>query len=461
MTGQLGMLYHHLVMKSKSVLNLVKAMKQVALWSAVLTGLAVTGLGQTTPEQDQTTPISSPTEQAAEASAQTAPAQIAGYRVEETLLGPFEWMSGLGIGPSMAISADKHHIAYIIRGSDCQPAGSKECILIDGHPSPLQDKANVRDLVLSADGKHVAYMALKGKSAWPVVDGQELQECVDCAILLDFHPQFLTFSPDGKRLAYKTGNGSRKHPSLGYVLDGKSLPENDDVQNLEFSPDSAHVAYAAKNGSQWNIFVDGKRDDSYDEVTVPVFSPDSKRVTYKGRKGSNWKVIVDGQAGQEFEQIQISDAGRCHDCKGRVLSDREFLWGESPGTSPDGKHAVYLGGPSGPGGLWSLVVDGQPGPQKKAIGNWALSIDGRHVAYIALLGGMNGTLPGKVASPYGGGRWSVILDGHEGGDYSLVLPGTLCFDTDGTLEYLAVHKENHSLGEQRGSLYRVKYIPMQ
>jgi hypothetical protein len=59
-------------MKTKSALRLLKATKQIALWSAALTGLAVSGLAQTTVAPAQTT------------------AALPGYKIEETLLGAWD-----------------------------------------------------------------------------------------------------------------------------------------------------------------------------------------------------------------------------------------------------------------------------------------------------------------------------------------------------------------------------------
>ena len=55
----------------------------------------------------------------------------------------------------------------------------------------------------------------------------------------------------------------------------------------------------------------------------------------------------------------------------------------------------------------------------------------------------------------------VFLDGKPGAEYSVVIPNTLRFGHDGALEFLAIRKEGHSVMENHGSLYRVRYITAQ
>jgi hypothetical protein len=54
---------------------------------------------------------------------------------------------------------------------------------------------------------------------------------------------------------------------------------------------------------------------------------------------------------------------------------------------------------------------------------------------------------------------SEILDGQVGAEYSLIVPGSLVFDADGSAEFLAIPKEGHSLALCHGTPFRVKYTP--
>jgi Tol biopolymer transport system component len=227
-------------------------------------------------------------------------------------------------------------------------------------------------------------------------------------------------------------------------VDGKADPAYDELLNKEarnryaalaFSPDSKHLAYAAKRNGKWVMVVDNKEGAEYDSIGLgsPAFSPDGKRMVYSALKSDKWSVVVDGQEGPGFETIF------------------------NPSFSPDGKHIAYVAWKKGLGRDWSLVVDGQPGAEHWAISNWAFSPDVKHLAYSAQMSEVHN----PYGDPYMGGKWSIFFDGQAGAEYSMILPHTLVFDSNGTLEFLAVQKEGSSIGiEHHGSIYRIKYTPM-
>jgi len=59
--------------------------------------------------------------------------------------------------------------------------------------------------------------------------------------------------------------------------------------SITFSPDGKRIAYAARDGDKWFVVVDGKEGNRYDDILkyTPVFSPDSKRVAYAAKEGIN------------------------------------------------------------------------------------------------------------------------------------------------------------------------------
>lgn len=145
-------------------------------------------------------------------------------------------------------------------------------------------------------------------------------------------------------------------------------------------------------------------------------------------------------------------------------ADPEFDAIFNPSFSPDGKHLAYAAVQGERfHRQWALVVDGQAGEGHSQIGNWAFSPDGKHLAYVAQVGGVpNPHEFGQLFDPFWGGKWAVVLDGQAGTEYSVILPGTLLLGSDGVLEFLAVQKDDHSLGVgHHGSLYHVKYTPIQ
>jgi len=513
--------------------------------------------------------------------AQSTTAPGGAYKVEEIHLGQFDWSDTLPGGvvlvhplpPTPIISADRRHVGNIPM-SNC-PDKSRGCVVVDGQSIAELRYFDPGSLALSFDGKRVAYVVREdhGKKSWLVADGQRGPEYD-----LGGNPagiSEISFSPDGKRLAYVLGKGDRKHPSSLPVVDGVAGQEYDEVLHLAFSPDSRRVAYAARTGEQWKAVVDGQSGASYDDIFGPTFSPDSKRVAYGARQGKQWLVVADGRAGAAYDElfdfwrgtpnsVQQADlieaqwlnmdgqsqvpyavlstqdvgflesqsrlkSGVRYQYATRLVfsSDSKHLayaakrggkWvvvldGQegaeyhdigvgSPAFSPDGKRIAYsaktdakahwvvvVDGQAGPEfeaifnpsfspdgkhlayaavqgkwfhKQWALVVDGQAGEGHSAIGNWAFSLDGKHLAYVAEMSGGNETCvePGLGADPFCGGKWAVVVDGQAGTEYSVILPGTLLFGSDGVLEFLAVQKEDHSFGVgHHGSLYRVKYTP--
>ena len=184
------------------------------------------------------------------------------------------------------------------------------------------------------------------------------------------------------------------------------------------------------------MVLDGKEGAEYEEIGSgsPALSFDGEHTAYSVREDRSWSVIVDGRVGPKFVAIM------------------------NPSFSPDGNHISYgaITSRSGKIGASALVVDGQEGTEYSSLGNWAFSLDGKHLAYVAQT---HGSFMSD-SSPYGGGEWSVILDGHPGPNYSVILPRTLVFDSEGHLEFLAIKKEHSSFDlDNQGSLYRVRYIP--
>jgi len=486
----------------------------------------MTGLGQTIAVPEQPTPAAAQTAQITAAPAQTTAAVKGGFKVEETRLGQFDWSEY----SRPIISADGRHVAYLASGNAC-PKGTKSCVILDGKVIPVSnDLTLLGGLALNFDGTRFAYPAFRDKKPLLVMDGQSGPEYDNRGLSIG-GPKDLIFSPDGKRLAYVAAEGSLRYLSFRQVVDGKAGAEYDEILNLVFSPDSRRVAFAARTGKKWTVVVDGFLGAGYDEIFGPTFSPDSKRVVFGALQGKTWSVIMDGQAGAAYDELLLQVADGLGTARGVGISTMHYRdairlvfspdskhlayaakrsgkwvivedgregaefqgigigspafspngkrvaysvqeggsWSVTvdgqtgpgfgqifnPSFSPDGKHVAYVACKRGLGRDCALVVDGQPGAEQWAIGNWTFSPDGKHLAYTAQMSeGLN-----LYGDPYKGGKWSMVLDGQAGAEYSVILPKTVFFDSDGALEFLAAQKENHSIVENHGSLYRVKYIP--
>ncbi len=190
------------------------------------------------------------------------------------------------------------------------------------HIGELDYSSLVGFWVSSPDSKQLAYMTRLGGSYIVAVDGESKcrHDFVD--------NQTLTYSPDGKRIAYVA---RREVPE---VVDDKTVmgekcfvaanresgKEYEKIKGKPiFSPDSQRVAYTAKKSASEVVVVDDKENKEYGEVDEEslVFSPDSKRLAYRAKRGDKYVVVLDGKEGKEYSHV----AGLAF--------------------TPDGKHLVY------------------------------------------------------------------------------------------------------------------------
>jgi len=174
-----------------------------------------------------------------------------------------------------------------------------------------------RGPVISDDGKHTVY-AEDGErlnTSHIVLDGKEGPRIAQMSrysspshfVALDVEQ--LTFSPDGKHLAFDQQEPAGPSHVSHINLDGvEGKEEYVVVGNLTFSPDSRDLACAAMGGvmggpPEWRIVLNGKDGQTFDFVLPPVFSPDSKHLAYAARKAGKWAVVLDGQTITTYEAI--------------------------------------------------------------------------------------------------------------------------------------------------------------
>jgi hypothetical protein len=230
------------------------------------------------------------------------------------------------------LSPDGQHLAFMVR------RGPHLYVNIDGiDGKSWDDMANLGTRGFSPDGKHFTYTAQRGDRFFTVLDQEERPEMPiqgtvfspdgrRCAAVHEDetgswvtvdgvpgkkhagHVLGMTFSPDGKKLAYWAEGWSASPPEV--VLFGEQEFENVDVGmggGMVFSPDSKHLALLGKRGLQPVAIIDGKqypRDDRSDlRGTFFTFSPNSKRWAYVAcHGGKKYWIISEAQYGP-YDQL--------------------------------------------------------------------------------------------------------------------------------------------------------------
>jgi WD40 repeat protein len=340
-----------------------------------------------------------------------------------------------------AFSADGAHLAF--------PARYEQgwAVVRDGVRGPVFPDflLPVDELVMSADGRHVAYDDDDSeRGSYVVFDGRRGRRYSNV--------YSLTLSPDGRRIGYVA---TRIDGQDAVVADTAELAAGNEVlAGPLFSPDGAHVAGVVRTGDACRAVLDGVAGPEYVEVRGPAFSGDGSRFGYLALARDTWRVIVDGEVKVQFPDgsapgelvldqsgagitFSLENAGRWlvwHAGKPGPVHDRAV---SSLRLSPDGAHVAYVVGDDD-GAV--VVVDSVEGPSFGRVfaESFRFSPDGRHHAYFADFDDDSGQ------------SLCCVLDGELDGPYVSLVRGGPTFAADGALEFV---------GESDSRFRRVRLSP--
>lgn len=256
----------------------------------------------------------------------------------------------------------------------------------------------------------------------------------------------MVISPDGKHIAYVTKQDNGKRVVVDGV-EGKLYPDIQEVRlseagrpaEIRFSPDSERVAYVASRDNRCFVVVGAVEGKSYEFIKVGgiIFSDDSKRIAYVARVEEKEIVVVDGVEGKPFDYI----------------SDLSSLF------SSDGKSVRYIGvRRSGPEQRNALVVNGAEVMEEEYINSSYPKEPGNPPAYVIKRGEKwHVMLNGKLGPPYdqignniifsrdkkhmlfrgSRGRYDfIVLDGVEGKERGSIIENSYAFGPDGKPAYV-------------------------
>jgi hypothetical protein len=108
----------------------------------------------------------------------------------------------------------------------------------------------------------------------------------------------LMLSPSGEHFAYLR---TRPLGKMVVVLDTMPVGEYDRVEGLTFSPDGKHLAFAVGEGNRWRVVYRGDTTGLYESVRHLVVSPSGGHwACWTGNEGK-WRCVVDGVKGRAFD----------------------------------------------------------------------------------------------------------------------------------------------------------------
>ncbi len=214
-----------------------------------------------------------------------------------------------GLGTSLIFSPDSQRWAYVgeqHRGL-WRMRRKMDCVVVDGVESGYYDGTALGSPIFSPDSKRVAYGASRHNAMFAVVDGKEEQAYERL--------EFLTFSPDSRKLAYVAWGpvagheGLRRDHAFRAVVNGvEGKPYLDiSLSGIRFSPDSERTAYVMQNFEGWWAVIDGVEQGPYQGIGegCPLFSPDSRHCAYTAWRERTGKrvVVVDGTPSQDYDAV--------------------------------------------------------------------------------------------------------------------------------------------------------------
>jgi len=214
---------------------------------------------------------------------------------QERFIGRLE--SSAFIPESLVVSPDGRHIAYTVRES------GKKVVIVDGKPQKPYDQIRyygepLGGDIFSSDGKRIYYYGREDNRWYIVIDGKEEHSHRPSPDHFEWNG--MVFSPDSTRAAFVAVDDHKKQY---IVLDGIPLSKHDKIACLTFSPDGKQFAYSARDGEKEFIIVNHIKKKEYGVVGCPQFSPDSRRVVSIATTQGQRMVVVDGMEGKLYDRV--------------------------------------------------------------------------------------------------------------------------------------------------------------
>ncbi|MEO0108961.1 MAG: hypothetical protein ABIK62_07330, partial [candidate division WOR-3 bacterium] len=195
-----------------------------------------------------------------------------------------------------------------------------------------------------------------------------------------------------------------------------------------FSPDSRRLGYFAKQDETWYLVINDSQVTTIEDQDGPL------------------GLVLEGRGGYAFSVFEGSvyrlapGAGESNEPE----QGKDYTWVETLFLSPDGARVAYLARTYASRvrayESWAMVIDGNEDPEFTEVfsQSFRFSPNSRHYAYVAA---------SIHADELG---YQVVLDGQPTQRYTGLVKGGPNFNSDGTLEFLAMRSD---------TLYKVVLSP--
>jgi WD40 repeat protein len=200
--------------------------------------------------------------------------------------------------PEIVFGGGGKHVGYLAISD------SQRLVVVDG-AAKKWNQMNCGGFAFSGDGSHYAFTTGGGAVQHVVLDGVENAaiQSMQLGSTLGRLPPWFVFGPDGKHLAVFGSLASKPDAStLGLYVDGKRVSAGANFSNVTFSPDGKHLAWSAfdPDGQHRAVYYDGKRCAQFD-VNGPL-AVDAR--TWE--MGADGALTTLGPDGERIQRVRIT-----------------------------------------------------------------------------------------------------------------------------------------------------------
>ena len=202
----------------------------------------------------------------------------------------------------MAMNSDTSRLAVAVRDGDKQRVVDFDILSPKNNIRTSEGYKSVSDIAISSDGKAVAFVGVRDKKRYLVLNGKE--ELLPDGTAVNAPP---TIRPDlkGAGIILSHMDAKVKITAVYWSPERKlKLKAYEQIQELVYNSEGTAFAYVAKKKDKWFIVVNEVEGPEFDMVVTPKFSPDGSKLIYRARTKEKRLVVVADIAKKEHHRNQ-------------------------------------------------------------------------------------------------------------------------------------------------------------